>query len=141
MTNFSIITPPVGTNVYTVTITDANGCTSSCTASNIVNPSPSCTLVAVPAALCLGSSANLVLTPIGGRAPYTNVLRSGSVPIATNISGGITNFVIITPPLGTNLYTVTITDANGCTTSCTASNVVNPNPVCTITPPTQPFAH
>ncbi|NDB35679.1 MAG: hypothetical protein EB023_10160, partial [Flavobacteriia bacterium] len=99
----------VGSGNYTVNITDNNGCTSS-GSYTIGQP-------ALPLAisethqdiLCFGtSSGSINLTVSGGTAPYTYLWNNGSV---------IEDLVNI--PAGT--YTVTVTDANGCTSTTTVT--------------------
>ncbi|MBK8846394.1 MAG: hypothetical protein IPO27_07545 [Bacteroidetes bacterium] len=93
---------------YTATVTDANGCTTSCSYP-----------VTEPAALtCVGSGTNVscnggnngtaTSTPAGGTSPYTYLWSNGQTDAtATGLIAGT--------------YTATVTDANGCTTSCSSS--------------------
>lgn len=100
-------------NTYTVTGTDANGCTGTATQSITVNPNPVVSSTASPAtAVCAGTSVTLSGT---GAATY-------------NWSGGVTDNVAFTPT-STTTYTVTGTGVNGCTASATTTITVNPLPV------------
>ncbi|MEO8149104.1 MAG: T9SS type A sorting domain-containing protein [Bacteroidia bacterium] len=100
---------------YTVTVTDANGCTSSCNKILTVNPLPGC-LISGNGSICSGSSAQWC-APIG----LSSYLWST----------GATTQCIIVSSAGT--YTVTVTDANGCSSSCNKVLTVNPLPSCLIT--------
>jgi large repetitive protein len=99
---------------YTVTVTDANGCTQQ-DIINITQPQPlsaSVTATSSSCGLCTGSASIAVA---GGTSPYAYFWSpaGGTNPTATNLC------------LGT--YTCTITDAQGCTTtaSVTITQVVN----------------
>ncbi len=92
---------------YTVTITDANGCTSTCTST--VNADPMLAVVCnVDGATCGNSnSGNINIDVSGGVAPYTFLWSNGSTTEdLINISSGN--------------YVVTVTDVNGCIASCSA---------------------
>src|SRR6185503_1395107 len=135
--SFTVCGTLLGTNVYTASITDNNGCVGSCTATNIVNPNPVCSITPPTAELCFGPNfcTTYVVTPASGEAPYQIVWSRGGVPIATNTTTTNASFTVCGILLGTNVYTATITDNNGCVVSCTATNFLNPNPICSIAPP------
>lgn len=100
------------TQTYTVTGTDANGCTAQANATVTVNPAPSVTASASPSAtVCAGSSLTL----------------SGNGATTYTWSGGVTNGVAFTP-VSTNTYTVTGTDGIGCTSTATILVTVNAQP-------------
>ncbi len=96
---------------YTLTVTDANGCTASVSAtvyedSTVNNPcsgfyaNVSVTNISSPV-LCDGSAT---ATAVGGTAPYTYSWSNAATTATINwLCGGS--------------YTLTITDANGCTTT------------------------
>lgn len=87
---------------YTVVVTDANGCTSTASAS-VTQPQPlTFTIMPPPATLCIGQSITLTSTVSGGTAPYTYNWSSGNPTVS---------------PTTTTTYTLTVTDANGCTTT------------------------
>jgi predicted RNase H-like HicB family nuclease len=95
---------------YTVSITDANGCISSATGT-ITQPSAAlnATVSSSQDVLCFGgNNGSINITVTGGTIPYSYVWSNGSVfQDINNLSNGT--------------YTVSITDANGCTFSQTAT--------------------
>lgn len=108
---------PVGT--YTVTVTDANLCTS--TVSGIVTQ-PVAALndsVQVTNARCGLSNGSITVFPYNGTSPYTYLWNNSQT--TQSISG-----------LAPGSYTVTITDANLCTRQRTATVINIPGPVAAI---------
>lgn len=108
------------TGTYSVTATDANGCTS--TASHTIN---------------FGASLNLTITGPAGVCPGQTTQLCASVVGTTLWSTGATS-QCITPTASGN-YTVTVTDVNGCTGSATkaftayptfSANISGPSSVC-----------
>jgi hypothetical protein len=110
---------PSSTNTYTVTGTDANGCTNTAITTVTVNSLPTVFANSTTAAVCTGSSVTLTGS---GAATYT-------------WTGGITDAVPFNPTFSLT-YTVTGTDANGCTNTATTTVIVNPLPTVTGTPST-----
>ena len=100
---------------YSVTITDANGCTSECSETVVVNPLPLCEITG-GLIVCLGESTELCVPP--GAASYLWSTGESTNCITVDMEG---------------TYSVTITDANGCTSECSETVVVNPLPICSIT--------
>jgi hypothetical protein len=104
---------PAGT--YTVTVTDANGCTISqsvtITQASALNP-----LISTTNNLCAGmNNGNIDLTVAGGTPPYMYSWSNGST------SEDISN-------LAAGVYTITVTDGAGCTASTTV-NITEPTAV------------
>ena len=93
----------VGAGTYSVTITDYNGCTCSKTVT-VVNPTNiNCAITINKHVSCYGGSdGKLTASASGGTAPYSYMWSNGEITaMNSNLSAGS--------------YTVTVTDANGCT--------------------------
>jgi hypothetical protein len=106
--------------VYTVTVTDVNGCTAS---SSVTITEPisalSALVTGVSNPLCNNdNNGSITVNAFGGNPNYTFDLGNGpqSVGIFTSLSA--------------TTYTVTVTDANGCTTTL-SSGLSNPAPIST----------
>lgn len=95
--------------VYTVTVTDNGGCTSIQTVT-ITEPNALTGSVVAVDATCGNSNGTASVTPTGGTGPFTYAWSNSQT--TQQITG-----------LGAGTYSVTITDANGCTT--TGSAIVN----------------
>jgi hypothetical protein len=89
---------------YSVTVTDANGCFALWTIAITEPPALTVTATTTPAAC--GLSGTITATVSGGVGPYTYLWSTGS-----------TNPTI---SVGPGTYTVTVTDANGCTATTQA---------------------
>ncbi|MFK8006456.1 MAG: HYR domain-containing protein, partial [Saprospiraceae bacterium] len=105
---------------YTVTVTDANGCEATSTAT-IGEPTPIIAFVASTTNVsCNGESdGSIELTVIGGTPPYSYAW-TGNIP-ADDVQDALNI------PAGT--YGVVITDSNGCTTEITNINISEPSPL------------
>jgi gliding motility-associated-like protein len=116
-TGSSVNASPATTIVYTVTATDNAGKTATATAAVTVNPKPTITLSS--ASVCPGACATI--TAVGG------VSYSWSAPLSGTTS------TQSACPAATTTYSVTGTDANGCSNTATATVTVNPLPTVTVT--------
>jgi gliding motility-associated-like protein len=104
---------PASTASYTVTGTDAIGCSNTSSISVPVNPLPTVNASAIPGnTICIGDQCTLNGS---GAQTYT-----WTAPVVNN-----------TPfsPAATATYTVTGTDANNCSNTSTIQIVVNPLPI------------
>jgi hypothetical protein len=118
----SVTVSPGVTTVYTVTSTGGNGCTNTATLSMSVTAQLPITVTSNPAIVCVGNSATLTAT---GATTYT--WNPG------NLTGGS---VTVTPAANT-VYTVTGSNALGCTGSATYNLLVS-NMTVTISPNATP---
>ncbi len=92
---------PQGT--YQITVTDANGCSSTAIATVNDADAPSVTIFAVNET-CGGGNGSINVIPFGGTPPYTYAWSNGAN--TATISG-----------LTSGTFIVTVTDANGCAVS------------------------
>jgi hypothetical protein len=108
----AITVNPVATTVYTVTGTDGNGCTSTASATVVVNALPTVVITASDDSLCIGGSATLTAS---GAQDYVWSTTESTAAISVN-------------PSTTSTYTVTAADANGCTNTAAVTITVNTLP-------------
>jgi gliding motility-associated-like protein len=118
---------PSVSSVYSVTATDANGCTSSASSVsiNVTSLTASNLVVSGPAIICYGGSATISATVSGNTGPVTASWNNG-------LPGGYGPFSV--NPTSSTTYIVTVTDA--CAHSVTGSIpvTVNPLPVIDLSP-------
>lgn len=126
----------LGDGSYTVTVTDANGCTFTSGATLTEPALVTATSVDMNPTTCSGADGSVDMTTAGGTGPYTYLWSNSDVTedLAAVAAG---------------TYTVTITDANGCTgthsatlTDPSAPTVTYSEPVdtaCAGVLPTPPF--
>jgi gliding motility-associated-like protein len=113
---------PTATNLcpgtYTVTMTDANGCSDTAQV-NITEPPQLTLVVGTAATICIGQSANLTAQGNGGTPAYNYAWTDG-----------VNNWIVQNPtvsPTVTTTYSCIATDANNCT-SAVQTVVITVNP-------------
>ena len=108
---------------YTVSVTDTNNCLATSSVTLTDTPVPSINISATIPANCGYSNGSIAAAGSGGTTPYI-YLWNNSVTSTSNTQ------------LSTGIYDVTITDANGCTSSSDGTVDVLPGPkaTCTATP-------
>ncbi|MGB1318279.1 MAG: hypothetical protein ACPG5W_08735, partial [Flavobacteriales bacterium] len=105
---------------YSVTVTDANGCSETCTA-EVEEPSDLTADCSSQNGTCSNNNeASASVSAAGGTNPYSYAWSNGAT--TSSIDG-----------LAVGTYSVTVTDANGCTDDC--SVIVTVTPCCNVTDP------
>src|SRR5207344_1604237 len=113
-----ITVSPTTTTSYTVTGTDAQGCSNTAVATVTIGPNP--TITVNSPTICSGASATL--TASGGSTYSWS-------------TGEIINPISVSPTVTTS-YTVTGTDAQGCSNTAVSTVTIGPNPTITVNSPT-----
>ncbi|MFM2207942.1 MAG: hypothetical protein RL213_1917, partial [Bacteroidota bacterium] len=113
---------------YTVTITDAAGCSTTAVATITAPAAVVASVTANNPACSTGSTGSVTVVPGGGTAPYTYSWTNGTTSVGT--SSSVSNL-----PAGT--YTVTVTDSRGCTGTSSAT-LIAPAPVVATSTSTNP---
>jgi gliding motility-associated-like protein len=99
----------LGAGIYTVTITDANGCTAT---ANVTISQPTAITLTITQVNVLcngGSDGSATVAASGGTGPYTYSWNTSPLQTTATING-----------LVTGSYTVTVTDSEGCMATGTA---------------------
>lgn len=105
---------PASTTTYTLTVTSAGGCTDADQVVITVNPMPTVD-AGNGLSVCKGSSVNLAASTGAGNYLW--------------VPGNLNTSSITVTPSVTTTYTVTVSDAIGCSGNDTVTVVVNPIPV------------
>jgi hypothetical protein len=103
----TVIATVTKNTTYTVTVSDTHGCTSKDSLLLVVTLAPKIA-VSSPLSVCKGSSISLGGSVSGGTRPYTYLWTP---------AGSLSDSAILAPtasPDSTTLYTITVTDKNGC---------------------------
>ncbi|HTB07313.1 MAG TPA: hypothetical protein VK806_10210, partial [Bacteroidia bacterium] len=87
---------------YTLTVTDATGCTDTAVAT-ITQPALVVATTSAPVTICIGQTATLTATAVGGTSPYTFTWSNGTTASSDPVT-----------PATTTTYTVNTVDVNGC---------------------------
>jgi len=113
----TVTVSPVSSTTYTVTASNAAGCTRTATKSISVLAKPTVTISASSNTICAGSNVTL---SAGGASSYSWT------------PGGSTGSSLSVSPLVTTTYTVTGMNSSGCTNTATKTITVNPLPAISI---------
>ena len=146
-TTTTAVPTATGRYVYTVRVTDANGCAAAAsTPTQVVNSAVTVTTVSSAPGFCGGtSSATIVAVPSGGSGTYSNyawstavVVSPGSTsvnPTSSTTSPSTTASITgATPNISKFSYTATVTDNNGCSSGSASTVLVVGNTISLSTP-------
>ncbi len=117
----------LGAGNYSVTIIDANNCTTSCNVTLVDINSLSCSGSQTSAPTCGNNNGSATVTPQGGTPPYTYLWNDPQAQTAATANG-----------LGSGTYSVNVIDANNCTSSCTVTVTGAAGLTCVINETTAP---
>jgi hypothetical protein len=113
---------------YSVTVTDALGCTQTATYTLTQPTSPlRCGITVSPSPTVAGHAINTIYLGYGAQSVTLSGLASGGTSSYSYSWGSAgTGASITVSPIITTMYTLTITDANDCTSTCSVTiNVVD----------------
>ncbi len=119
----SLTVSPAVTTTYTVTVTDASGCSSTGDFEVVVDAVPVATLTVTEASGTLDNDGTIC----EGDAVTIGVSEGGLSYLWSD--GGSATQTIAVGPVSTTTYTVTVTSAAGCTSTSETTITVNPLPV------------
>src|SRR5207237_319871 len=115
---------------YTATVRDAFGCISTCTATLIVTPNPTCVITGDnPVCGLTTHTYTSTVSPAGGAVTHSWSI-SGDGTISASTTGSSVS--VTAGASGSFTLTDNIT-REGCPGQCTLTVPVNPNPTCVIT--------
>ena len=115
-TTAAITVSPTATTTYVVTVTNASGCTATSNRTVTVNILPTA-IINGPTTVCAGSPATLTAT-VAPNYLWSNGATTGSITVT---------------PTATTTYSLTTTNAQGCTATTSQTLSVNSTPTATIT--------
>src|SRR5688572_2634901 len=94
-----------------------------------VSTGPSCSILPATQTVCAGATATFTASATGQAPPFTFSWTGPNGFTATGATITITD----AQAAKAGTYTATVTDVFGCTSTCTATLIVTPNPTCAIT--------
>jgi gliding motility-associated-like protein len=114
LTGNTVVVTPATATVYTLTATNALGCTGTKTLNLSVGVTPTITAATSSTLVCSGT---------------TVTLSSSGASTYTWMPGSMTGSVVVATPSVNTIYTVTGRNASGCATTNTVDVSVNPSPI------------
>jgi|GEM_PF-3507319 len=101
---------------YSYMVTDANGCTATTSETTVSEPTAVTASVEVPSIACNAGTTTITISGSGGTSPYRYSINAGEYKQSSNVFTGIS----------AGAYSVTVTDANGCSSTSTDVTVSQP---------------
>jgi hypothetical protein len=116
----SISESPVANTTYTVTVTNASGCTATAAGTVTVYALPTVT-AASNSPILLSGTINLTSTVSGGTTPYTYSWSGPSAYTSTTADPSIAS----AQPSNAGVYNITVTDNHSCTAKTSTTVILN----------------
>jgi hypothetical protein len=126
--SISVTAGAAGSFTLSLTITNNNGCTSTCNLPVTVNSLPSCTITGTNA-VCTGADGIAYSAPAGPSGYSWSISGNGTITSATDTQ----SITVTAGAAGSYTLSVTTTNASGCTSTCNQVVTVNALPTCSIT--------
>lgn len=114
-----VVNPPVGTTTYTVTVT-AGGCSGVDQVNVTVHPDPVVSIGGTPT-VCLGGNTTLTANVTSGTPSYTYAWQHGPGSSSTTVQ-----------PIQDSLFTVFVSDSEGCQSSASTTVTIDNGPSVTV---------
>ncbi len=130
----SIVAPPTGQATYTFTVSDSNGCSASATA--LASTDNFSVFLPPTMSICAGHGGTSATGSLSALYP---LITPGASPYTYSWSTGSTSAWLPLAGLPSGIYSVSITDANGCTATATDTLTVHIPPQITITSSRNPI--
>ncbi len=119
-----------GDGIYTLTVTDGNGCTDSESTTVVVNENPTINADS-DSPVCQGSDLHLTSEPSGGSGTYSTFIWTGPNTFSSGEEGPT---IVAATAAASGTYSVTVTDDLGCSTTAAATTdvIVNVRPTVSV---------
>ena len=117
-----------GSFMLSLTVTDENNCTTTCTKIVNINTSPTC-IINGEDEVCGLVSDQIYSAPLGMNNYEWSIAGNGIITSVSNAE----SVTIQVGEMGSFTLSLTITDENNCTVTCTKTVDINPAPICNIT--------
>ncbi len=111
------------TGIFTVTVTDMNGCQKTATTTVAASAAPTVNITPASPNICAGASVTLTANGTGG---------TGALGYAWTLPDGSTAITSAVTSTQTGVYTVTVTDSKGCSVISTKTVNANAQPTASI---------
>ncbi len=102
----------IGGATYSVTVTDSNNCRIVVNDIQITEPDPVIVSTTPETTICLSNDIDIISSVIGGTSPYVYHWSTGETTTTINVS-----------PTDTTIYTLSVTDANGCASNLAETQI------------------
>lgn len=132
--SISVVSPPVGTHIFTSTVNDDNNCSTNNTIAVHVVPPPNLSIALSSPSVCahnFSGSQSIITLTANGASTYT--LNTPSHIAVQNLQNAVWQLNAVAPYLPTGITAITLYGSNGvCTVSSTPNFSIIPNPTVSV---------